>query len=659
MKLFSRFLLFRILAVFAAPLLLLILLEFGFRLFGFGYSTAFWQRGELKGKPVALDNTHFSWPEFGPRRTRTANPMALEIPKEKDALRIFVLGGSAAQGDPDPSFSISRFLQCYLESTQPGRRLEIYNAAMTAVDSGVMARAAEDLVDLEPDLLILYFGNNEFIGPSGLAAGPGLSRQALRMKQGLLAYRPAQLLAGMAWKRKARAGKLPSWEGLETFSHLEINPADPMVDLIHRQFRSNLETIVRTAARRGIPVLLSTVAVNLSGCPPFGTTRDDATKALLDQVGEMEATGRLEEALKRLDGADVPDDAMLEFRRGRILRALATVGSEPDHPLQQAREAFGRARDLDRLRIRADSEINRILRKEAEAAPTAYLADVEQALNSGSTIPGNELFYDHVHFSFAGADMAAREIFRAMREDIPGVFRETLNGALPDRKLCAQRLAFTGWSLLKIDEELQDRFSRPPFDSQFGAQVRLSRLNSQMKQLGAYRSPAAMERTRRMMIDVLEAHPADWILHYDLGILLGEMGHPEGAAVKMEQVLDLRPTFDRARRMLAEADLRLGKSEEAVKNFEAVCQSFPYSIESLNGLGAALVLKKDPRAEEILDRVLALDPKNTRAMYHQALFEASRKKPEKAKEILKKLLQIDPNDEAAARLLRQLVRISG
>ncbi len=658
MKFSSRPLLFRILALILAPILVLVLLQLGAHVFGLGYSIAFWQRSALKEKPMALDNARFTWPEFGPRRARTANPMALEIPKEKGALRIFVLGGSAAQGDPDPSFSISRFLQCYLESTQPGRKLEVYNAAMTAVDSSVVARAAEDLVRLDPDLMIVYAGNNEFIGPSGLAAKSGFSRGLLQLKRSMMSYRPAQLLAGISWKRRAERGELSDWEGMETFTGLEIDPTDPTVDHIHRQFRSNLEKIVSAAGRRKIPVLLSTLAVNLSACPPFATSKNDKAEALLDEIGDLEKTGRLEEALRRLEDEKV-DDAMLEYRRGRILRALASVGSGPENGLVRARQAFEKARDLDRLRFRADSAMNGIIRDVAAKAENVFLADVEKTFFEASPIPGDDLFYDHVHFNFAGTDLAAREIYRVMREEIPGLFLESLNGPMPERKRCASRMVFSGWSLLKIDAELRDRFSRPPFIKQFESKARLSRLDARMRRLGAYRSPAALEGIRKMMIGVLEAHPEDWILHYDLGLLLADMGHPDGAAVKMERVLELRPTFDRARRAQAELDLRLGQTGEAVKNFERVIRNHPWSVESLNGYGAALVAEKDPRAEEILERVLKLDPKNTRALYHQALFEAGRKKPERAKEILKKLLQIDPGDEAASRLLRKLVRDSG
>jgi len=551
-------------------------------------------------KPVAVDNSFFTWPEFGPRRTRNPNPMALEIPKAKDALRIFILGGSAAQGDPDPSFSISRFLQCFFESTFPETRVEIYNSAMTAVDSTLVARAAEDLVELDPDLVVVYMGNNEFIGPSGLVAGEGLSRTMLDIKRSLLHLRTAGALADWKWNRMAEQGKLDDWEGMETFVGLEIETSDPRVDRVHRRFRTNLHRIVRFAGRRKIPVLLCTVGVNLSACPPLENSENypEEIQAILRHLDELEKTGHLKKALSVAESARNSENALIEYRRGRILRAMALGQAGAADKMAAAAEAYQKARDFDRLRVRADSDINRSIRQEATTSEMVFLADIEKALEEISPIPGSDLFYDHVHFNFAGTYVAAQEVFETIREKIPDLLPAVEHDVLPDRKSCARRLGFSGWSLLKINTELEERFSRPPFATQFEHRLQISRLRSSSRHLETYRNPAMADGVRRLMIDELEAHPDDWILHYDLGLLLADLGHFDGAAVKMETVLKLRPTFDRARRALARVYLRLGRSKEAQPLLADLLTRHPYSVESLTDYGIALLSEKDPAAGE-------------------------------------------------------------
>lgn len=50
---------------------------------------------------------------------------------------MFVLGESAAEGDPDPAFSFARILQVMLRERYPGVRIEVINVAFTAFNSHV------------------------------------------------------------------------------------------------------------------------------------------------------------------------------------------------------------------------------------------------------------------------------------------------------------------------------------------------------------------------------------------------------------------------------------------------------------------------------------------------------------------------------------------
>ena len=72
----------------------------------------------------------------------------------------------------------------------------------------------------------------------------------------------------------------------------------------------------------------------------------------------------------------------------------------------QSLREFELARDDDALAFRADSRINQIIRDAAdeEAGKGVSLLDAARMLaqDSPEKIPGNELFYEHVHLNFDG-----------------------------------------------------------------------------------------------------------------------------------------------------------------------------------------------------------------------------------------------------------------
>jgi hypothetical protein len=108
------------------------------------------------------------------------------------------------------------------------------------------------------------------------------------------------------------------------------------------------------------------------------------------------------------------DSADVEFLRARVLLAAGRRGD--------ALDAFSAARDQDRLRFRADSTINGIIREAVHEVddPTIVLADVEKAMERTAPggIPGAAYFLEHVHLTFEGTSVIAREIVRTLSENM-------------------------------------------------------------------------------------------------------------------------------------------------------------------------------------------------------------------------------------------------
>src|SRR5262249_32673354 len=130
-----------------------------------------------------------------------------------------------------------------------------------------------------------------------------------------------------------------------------------------------------------------------------------------------EKAGDLDRAVEAYQHALKIDDerADVHYRLARCMRSLKRH--------QQAKDHYLRARDLDTLRFRADSEINEAIRVSASGRESdgIFFVDAEQALSDACEdgVPGDNLFHEHVHLNFSGNYMLARCIFAKLERVLP------------------------------------------------------------------------------------------------------------------------------------------------------------------------------------------------------------------------------------------------
>ena len=159
---------FRLIAL-STPFVLLILLELALRAFGFGHSTRFFLPTMQAGRPVFTENPAFGRTYFPPGLERAPQTIVLPRIKPPGTVRIFVFGESAALGDPEPACGFARILDVMLRETLRGKRVEVINVAMTAINSHVVLDIARDCVDMQGDYWIV---SSETMKSSGRLA-PG------------------------------------------------------------------------------------------------------------------------------------------------------------------------------------------------------------------------------------------------------------------------------------------------------------------------------------------------------------------------------------------------------------------------------------------------------------------------------------------------------
>ena len=163
---------------------------------------------EVDGRPYLGENVKFGWRFFPPILAREFEPFAFPARKSADTYRIFVLGSSAAQGIPNHAFCFGRFLQFMLQERFPGVHFEVITTAMAAINSHVVREIARDCARYDPDLFVVYMGNNEVVGPygPGTVLTPALSNlHLIRLGIALRATRIGQLRLGPVWRHAAWA----------------------------------------------------------------------------------------------------------------------------------------------------------------------------------------------------------------------------------------------------------------------------------------------------------------------------------------------------------------------------------------------------------------------------------------------------------------------
>ncbi len=88
--------------------------------------------------------------------------------KPQDSFRIVIQGGSSAAGFPFGRFgSLQGMLEQRVKRLYPDKNIEIINTAMAAVNSYTLLDFVDEIINIQPDLVLIYTGHNEYLGVMG------------------------------------------------------------------------------------------------------------------------------------------------------------------------------------------------------------------------------------------------------------------------------------------------------------------------------------------------------------------------------------------------------------------------------------------------------------------------------------------------------------
>jgi tetratricopeptide (TPR) repeat protein len=515
------------------PVLLLGITEIALRICGFGSLTTATRPCTDRGLAAYCDNPFFTTPFFPPGMLRTPRPYVIPARKSPGTYRIFILGESAAWGDPDPTYGFGRYLEVMLRQKFPQVNFEIVNTSITATNSHVLLPLARDVAQYRPDLFIIYAGNNEVVGPFGpgtVLTPAALSLRGIRARIFVNSTRLSQLVAKLGHRGQK---KPPEWRGMEMFLERQVRADSPLLAPVYFNFAANLRDLVAVARRSGAQVLISTVATNLKDCAPFASLHREGMRAEELQTWEdlvrrgtvLESAGSYADAMRLyLSAANIdPQYAELQFRIARCLWALGDFSA--------ARERFVRAQDLDTLRFRADSRMNDVIRSVAsEAGAGVAMIDAAKlfAGESAHEVPGSDLFYEHVHMNPRGNYVLARALFSQVAAMLPPGLRAAApaRADVPSEEECDRSLAFTRYDRARVAGLVLRKLEHPPFTEQLDHSEQVLRLKKE--------ADAASEDYGEVISEyhwAITRNPQDRLLHLNYGFFLH---HSEPAAAEQE-----------------------------------------------------------------------------------------------------------------------------
>jgi len=554
----------------------------------------------------------------------------LWVPDGKAAgdIRIVVLGESAAEGFPLSEFNLARVLETVVAERNPALRVRAISLAMTGINSHQIRRLGLAAARcLDPDVVVLYAGNNEAIGPHGPAAVlPGWRRclPLIRLQDAVREGRLAQALDRGLRRVRAAQGQSGTWRGLDEFRGVEIAADDPRLASTYRHFEANVDDLVSALTRRGIRVAICTMGVNLNDWPPLGS--EPPTEA-----------------------AAPPEMIRSAAQAYRTAETLAQAGER-----SAAWPWWRRACDLDLIRFRADSRINGALRARGAAGPAdrVRLVDVDRALHEDDPGGGDDRrwFYEHVHLTLPGRIAVAGQIADAL--SAAGWVAAPRRASADEVADVQRALAFAPADEARALSGIRDMYRWPLFAEQMHARERMADLENRIQAQQAEWAQWDVARLRSQWDEIRRRRPVDGWAAQLLGDHLLALGDAAAALAASEAALEANPTLNHARANAARAGLRLGRMERAREHAEIGLQREPDDPELLAVRGeAALRDRHWPEAERDLAQAHRLRPKDLGVIIDLARLAEARGEARAAEAHYRQGLDISPK---SAHLLNNL-----
>ncbi len=403
------------------PFLFLFSLEVGLRLLGLFEQQPFIIESSKNDIPVYQLNQHVAQRYFDPRKFSVpgVSPETFTKYRFGKTFRIFCLGGSTMAGFPfDCQVPFPVQLRYLLTQSYPDYEFEVINAGISAVNSFTVIDLLPEILELQPDLLLIYMGHNEFYGAYGSAStiSPGAGARYIRFYLKLQKLHVVQMLKrmvsgfGSAGNEKAGGRTLMA----NVVQDQQIPYRSDKYNRTLANFRENLGIILEMCRREAVPVVVSNLVSNIRDLEPFADGRSEEVEpgehekyrkavAMGDSLLQSElyepGLAAYQEALA-IDSSS----ATLWFKLGRTLAAIGDSAN--------AGYYFYGAKERDPIRFRASEDFNRAI-KDVVGSAGATIVDMRERFSNEAPqrLIGKTLMCDHLHPNPFGYYLMARAFY--------------------------------------------------------------------------------------------------------------------------------------------------------------------------------------------------------------------------------------------------------
>lgn len=508
-----------------------------------------------------------------------------QFPKEKPpkTYRIFCVGGSTTHGYPfKANTSFGGWLAEMLAATDDSRQWEIINAGGISYASRRVAMLMDELAGYDPDLFIVYSGQNEFLERwtyAALLETPETVREVRSMLGKTRTYRVVRALLGKSGEKappqddKDLDSQLLSEEvGLEAYHRDEAINREVLAS-----YRENLERIINVARQSGAKIIFVQPASNLRDCSPWksehrvGLAGFELQKwnALVQQAEAAFAAEQFDPALSSIAAALQIDDrfAHLHYLRAQVLDRLGRT--------EEAKVAYLRSREEDVCPLRTLSAMNDIVVEVAKKNNVPLIDFIElTAANSPDGIPGQGLFYDHVHPTVEGNRILGRAIYERMiaegivtpkvplSDELNVEISQTVEGRI-DRRA-------NGVSLSNLSQVLHKARKYEEAGRVALQALELAPDDADVQFLAGseFARRGKFDRAAECFHRAVEINPEHAEAHNNLGLVFNERNDFDQAEQHLRKSLSIMPDYAEAHNNLGIVHARQGKTQAAMSNFQ-------------------------------------------------------------------------------------------
>lgn len=344
--------------------------------------------------------------------------------KPPSGFRVFILGGSAAAGWPYEigEFSTARLLHKKLSLLFPNRTIEVLNVAGGTYGSHRVKSVLDEVINYQPDLIVIYSGNNEFLEnfvyrrrlPPQPLNHLALARIGYDIFSRLNNYKPSYNIDDFNIKDQT-SNRIAFAFGKASNYRKDPQQFADMLD----HYRYNIDSMVTTCQQQKVDVLLLNVPANLKDWIPnasqhsrnlpetaFPNWQENFREGFL----ALEAGDHRRAATFLATAAAIDDEhAESHYYLGVALHRLGD--------LRGAKQAYVRALERDAYPFRALPQFQDIL-KEIATRHSVPLVDIIGALerDTADGIIGLDVLLDYVHPTEESMEIIAHKVLTTMEQ---------------------------------------------------------------------------------------------------------------------------------------------------------------------------------------------------------------------------------------------------